>query len=91
LEQDAKIALLYWCDANGWKYDINTDGTIYRCFPLQNLYNSQLLHISKPIFQTKTKSQIRQFLDSFVPREKGLIEDGNCLGNQMNKLFTSKA
>lgn len=86
LTETAGIKLLYGCDANGGKYDINTDGSVYRCFPLQALYNSQLLHISQTIFQKKNKTQIRQFLDNFVPRKKWLIEDGNCLGNQMNKL-----
>jgi len=77
----------FWCENNGWRYDINTDGTIYRCYPLQSLYTwRKNFHIKHELFQKNTINGVHRFVDSLVPRDIGLTEDENCLGNQMNKI-----
>lgn len=86
LRDVAGIKFWYGCENNGWKYDINTDGTVYRCYPLQSLYNDKWLDISNDLFQNSSLIQVRKYIESFVPRNKGLVEDENCLGNQMNRL-----
>jgi len=85
IEEAFSIPMKYWCWNNGWRYDINTDGTIYRCYPLQDLYNKNKLHISSDFFQKSSKSNTCKFIDSFVPLDIWLQEDENCLGNQFNK------
>jgi MoaA/NifB/PqqE/SkfB family radical SAM enzyme len=86
LTQKAWIKLMYGCENNGGKYDINTDWTIYRCFPLQSIYDAHNIHITQDIFQKNSLSNVRKFLEWFVPREKWLVDDENCLGNQLNKI-----
>lgn len=87
IEDTMKVTLGWGCENNGGRYDINTDGTIYRCYPLQSLYNTKNLHITSPIFQKNTIRGVYDFIEGFVPREEGLVDDENCLGNQMNKLI----
>lgn len=88
IENTVKIPLRYGCENNGGRYDINTDGTVYRCFPLQSIYTAKDLHISHPIFQDNTLDKVKRFIDSYVPQNIGLTHDENCLGNQMNKINT---
>lgn len=45
LETKFNIKFKFWCSANGWKYDIDYDGRIFRCFALEDkfkLYNFNL-------------------------------------------------
>lgn len=32
------LDIKFWCNANGWKYDIDINWDIFRCFPLENIY-----------------------------------------------------
>lgn len=86
LEKVVWIPLKWWCENNGWKYDINTDGTVYRCFPLQNLYAWENYHITSAIYQKGTIEKVRNYMESVVPRGLWLTENHNCLGNQINKI-----
>jgi len=86
LQREANIPLRWWCENNGWKYDINTDGTVYRCFPLQSLYQWENFHISSAVYQKWTIEKVRNFMESLVPKDLGLQENHNCLGNQINKI-----
>lgn len=38
IKNNTKIKLKFWCEWNIWKFDINTDWTIFKCFPLKNIY-----------------------------------------------------
>ena len=40
ITKNYKINLKFWCFANWWRYDIDIDGNIFRCFPLQKYYKS---------------------------------------------------
>lgn len=48
IKNEACINLQFWCEGNIWKFDINTDGEIFKCFPLKwlstpKIYITQLL------------------------------------------------
>ncbi len=45
MKNKAKIQLRYGCDANDGKFDINTDGMIFKCYPLQELFKQKKIHI----------------------------------------------
>ncbi len=34
-----KFYIKFWCYANEWKYDIDINWNIFRCFPLEKMYN----------------------------------------------------
>lgn len=77
----------FGCENNGWRYDINTDGTIYRCYPLQSLYTEKKhFHIKNSIFQNNTIMWVYKVIDNIVPDDIWLKHEENCLGNQMNKV-----
>lgn len=80
------ISLKYGCENNGGKYDINTDGGIFRCYPLQYLYEGiSELNIKNEIFRNMPYQKLRSFMEARIPRKKyNLSEDENCLWNQIN-------
>lgn len=85
IEKNTDIVLKYGCENNGGKYDINTDGSIFRCYPLQSLYHSKDLDISNKVIREKTYRELKDYIDSFIPHHKyKLKHDGNCLWNQIN-------
>jgi hypothetical protein len=44
----------WWCDGNVGKYDIDVDGSIFKCFPTRPLYLKKSIHISN--FSPRQKS-----------------------------------
>ncbi len=42
---DLGIHLRYWCEGFSWKFDIDIDGSIYKCFPTRALYLKKHLSI----------------------------------------------
>lgn len=44
----------WWCDGNMGKYDIDVDGSIFKCFPTRPLYLKKSIHISN--FSPRQKS-----------------------------------
>jgi hypothetical protein len=54
IEQHTSIELKYGCENNGGRYDINTDGSIYRCYPLQSIYDKHQIFVTDTLFQRNT-------------------------------------
>jgi organic radical activating enzyme len=48
------ILLKFWCDWNIWKFDINTDWSIIKCFPLESLFKKNRIYI-KDLISKNTK------------------------------------
>lgn len=72
------IRLEFWCDGNKWKLDINTDGSFFKCYPLQSI--------------TTSKSTIQEILDKNKSLEsllenfpKGTFSKWECTGNKIIK------
>jgi len=89
LEKNTSLELNWGCENNGGKYDINTDGSIFRCYPLQSLYTPlKHLNISNSHFRNTSYKKLKDFIESQIPRGKfALKEDGNCLWNQINHYY----
>ncbi len=41
LKKYTNITLRFWCSANDWKFDFNTDGRIFKCFPLESIFHKE--------------------------------------------------
>jgi hypothetical protein len=41
IKDNTRINLTFWCDWNIWKFDINTDWKIFKCYPLENLFKNE--------------------------------------------------
>lgn len=87
IQDSMGIDLKWWCENNWGKYDINTDGSIFRCYPLQSLYSSfQDLNIHNPYTRNMSYKKLKNFLEMRIPRKEfSLLEDAQCIGNQINK------
>lgn len=46
IKNNTQIKLKFWCEWNIWKFDINTDWNIFKCFPLKNLYINNYRNIN---------------------------------------------
>lgn len=51
IEEETNIELNFWCEWNMWKFDINTDGSIFKCYPLEKLFNNKKYKISNLLNQ----------------------------------------
>lgn len=40
IENNTEMKLKFWCDWNIWKFDINTDWSIFKCYPLESVYKN---------------------------------------------------
>jgi len=45
IQDIAKITIYFWCEGHRWKFDINTDGSIFKCYPLESLYKKDKIYI----------------------------------------------
>jgi len=86
LKEKIQMKFGFWCSNARGRYDINTDGSISHCYPLQSLYEwEKEFHIRWTLFQNNSISKIYDLVTSVIPKNQWLILDENCLANQMNK------
>lgn len=41
IKNNTNIELYFWCNGNIWKFDINTDWSIFKCYPLKNIFETK--------------------------------------------------
>jgi len=71
------ISVQYWCFANNGKYDIDIDGNIFRCFPLQRLYKN--VNLKK--YYHLSEGEIIGMMNDRLPIKSNTKE---CLGTKRN-------
>ncbi len=79
LEETAGMKLRYWCSGNDGKFDINTDGSIFKCYPLQKLFQKKNIHIEN-IYKNSTS-----YSEVLLSVQKWFKSDGECTGNKIIK------
>lgn len=77
IEDTAKIKILYWCEGHRGKFDINTDGNIFKCYPLESLYKKNPISIKKLV---ANKTSLAQTLDTLY---KWVYSDGHCTAHKV--------
>lgn len=76
------ITLRFGCDWNIWKFDINTNGTIFKCFPLQDLYKNNINTVD---FLIKESISIEENLDFLSNSFWKIVSHWECSGNSIIK------
>lgn len=77
-----KIKLRFWCDWNIWEFDINSDWSIFKCFPLYNLYKKNTHNIDYLINNNIwVKSNIEYLKNNFWK----VISKWECTANKKIK------
>ena len=78
INEETSIELLFGCEGNGGEIDINTDGTFFKCYPLQK--------------ETSSKETINDILSSNISLSsiitnfwKKYFSSGECIWNQRIK------
>lgn len=78
LQDEYNIDFKFGCAANGWKYDIDYDGGIFRCFSLEWHFNTK--HLNLHSLYRHTDKQIAAFLHALKDNRKN---QGICLWYQI--------
>lgn len=64
IEKEAKIEVLWGCSGHRWKFDINTDGSIFKCYPLESLYIKKKTFVSELLkFQENLDITVKKLYD----------------------------
>ena len=82
INNKTNIKLKFGCDWNIWKFDINTDWTIFKCYPLEQIFKDKIYSFIN----------IKNILDNNIHTEsiiktlsKWLISDWECTANKIIK------
>lgn len=76
ISNNTDIILRFGCDANGGKMDFNTDGSIFKCYPLEKLFLHKPYTVSTLLKGKKTLKKIIQNLNVW------LISTWECTANK---------
>lgn len=79
ISHNAKIHIFFGCEWHRWKFDINTDGTIFKCYPLESLYKKNPLSIKHLV---KNNTPLQKTLDSLYD---GVYSSGECTAHKSIK------
>lgn len=79
---DSKIKLAFGCEWNIWKFDINSDWTIFKCFPLQSLYTKNMQNID---YLLNNKISIQQNLVHLTNDFWNVLSNWECIANKKIK------
>lgn len=82
IEKNTSIKLKYWCEWNIWKFDINTDWTIFKCYPLESIFRNDLYSFINIDNLLKNNTSIQNVLKVL---NKWNISDGECSANKQIK------
>ena len=83
IKNNTDISLKFGCAANGGKFDINTDGSIFKCYPLQKIFETKKIHISTFLQKETSLSKAIEGI------QDGLITKGECTWNKIIKNLIS--
>lgn len=84
IDKNTKIKLKFWCEWNIWKFDINTDWNIFKCFPLYNLYKNNKYNIDYLLSNNiSINSNINYLKENFWK----VFSEWECTANKIIKDF----
>lgn len=73
--------LRFWCEGNIGRFDINTDGTVFKCFPLESIYKKNPLSIHTIIESGLDVSWVMNALRETLNHFTHENWTGECLAN----------
>lgn len=79
INNNTKINLKFWCEWNIWKFDINTDWTIFKCYPLENVFKNKIINIDYLLSNNIKIEQITKNINLW------LISNWECSANKKIK------
>ncbi len=79
IEKNTRLNLKFWCNWNIWKFEINTDWSIFKCYPLKKLFKDKSLDINQIL---KNNTKIEDIINSLNNKFKCNWE---CTSNKMIK------
>lgn len=83
IRNEAHIDLRFWCDWNIWKFDINTNGEIFKCFPLKGMLMPKISIFQ--LLENKQKiSSIIELLNKWTYSTWGCIANSNTSINNFS-------
>ncbi len=82
IESNTSIKLKYWCEWNIWKFDINTDWTIFKCYPLESIFRNDIYSFINIDNLLKNNTNIKNVIKVL---NKWNISSGECSANKKIK------
>lgn len=82
IEKNTNIKLKYWCEWNIWKFDINTDWTIFKCYPLESIFRNELYSFINIDSLIKNNIKIENIIKVL---NKWLVSNWECTANKKIK------
>lgn len=79
IKNNTNILLKFWCDWNIWKFDVNTDWKIFKCYPLKKLFTNKKFNID---YLLDNNVKINDFLKII---NKWNISKWECIANKKIK------
>lgn len=82
IDKNTNMYLKFWCEWNIWKFDINTDWSLFKCYPLESLFKKNLhsfINIDKIL---KNEIKIENIIKVL---NKWLISKWECSANKKIK------
>lgn len=79
ISQTAEIHIYFWCDGHRWRFDINTDGSIFKCYPLESLYKKNKITIQSLV---KKNTPLQDTLNTLYA---WVFSDGECTAHKSIK------
>jgi len=82
IKENTEIKLKFWCEWNIWKFDINTDWTMFKCFPLEQIFKNELYSTININNTLKNNIKIEDIIKVL---NKWLISTWECSANKKIK------